>query len=101
LLRTSHINFGDHMDLDGEIIIPQTSHATPGAILCHGLASGKGAVRGAALELAKQEITTIIFDLRGHGHSKGTFNGRAYEDVIAAWKWLSQYQGRYLSRQIY
>jgi pimeloyl-ACP methyl ester carboxylesterase len=62
-------------------------------ILCHGLASGRGAVRASAINLAKQGVTTLIFDFRGHGKSEGIFDGNEVEDIIAAWKQLSEYDG--------
>jgi len=34
-----------------------------------------------------------MFDFRGHGRSKGVFDGRQAEDVVEAWQWLTRFDG--------
>ena len=73
--------------------MPDSAQPVPGAVLCHGLGSGKGSMRSSGLNLAKRGICVLIFDFRGHGRSEGVFDGDEAEDVIEAWQWLSQYEG--------
>ena len=87
------ISFGGHGRLSGLLLLPDRTEPVPGAILCHGLGSGLGAVRPSALRLAKQGIASFIFDFRGHGRSKGVFDGRQVEDVVEAWQWLTRFDG--------
>lgn len=79
------VSFGEHERLSGQLLLPNHKEQVPGAILCHGLGSGLEAVRPSALRLAKQGIASFIFDFRGHGRSKGVFDGRQVEDVVEAW----------------
>jgi len=87
------IKFGKQVQLQGQVLMPDVTNPVPGAILCHGLGSGWGAVRSSGLSLAKHGIASLIFDFRGHGGSEGIFDGNEAEDVIAAWQWLSQFDG--------
>ena len=93
MVRAIHIKFGKQERLDGLVLLPEVVHPMPGAILCHGLGSGQGALSSSGLSLAKHGMVSLIFDFRGHGRSGGVFDGNGVEDVLDAWRWLSQYDG--------
>ena len=93
MVRAFHIKFGKQAQLHGRVLVPEVSYPVPGAILCHGFGSGRGAVRSSGLNLAKKGIASLIFDFRGHGRSGGIFDGNEVEDVVDAWQWLSQFEG--------
>jgi len=92
-VRAFNVRFGRQVLLQGQVLSPDVTHPVPGAILCHGLGSGQGAMRPSGLSLAKQGIVVLVFDFRGHGRSGGIFDGNTVEDVIDAWQWLSQFDG--------
>lgn len=85
-VRKFNVRFGSQIQLQGQVLLPNIAHPAPGAILCHGLGSGKGAVRPSGLSLAKLGIVTLIFDFRGHGRSGGILDGNGAEDVVDVWK---------------
>lgn len=93
MVRKYNIKFGRHGRLHGLLLSPNITHPVPGAILCHGLGSGLGAVSSSALNIARQGIVALIFDFRGHGRSEGIFDGNGVEDVVEAWQWLTQFDG--------
>ena len=84
MVRAFRLKFGNQVQLHGQVLSPEAAYPVPGAILCHGLGSGQGAVRSSGLSLAKQGIATLIFDFRGHGRSGGILDGNEAEDVVAA-----------------
>jgi len=90
MVRAYNVSFGGQVQLEGQVLLPQVGHVVPGAILCHGLGSGRGAMRPTGLNLAKKGIATLVFDFRGHGRSGGIFDGGQVEDVVDAWQWLSR-----------
>jgi len=92
-IRSINVKFGGQAQLQGQVLLPQTSRLAPGAVLCHGLGSGQGALKPSGLSLARRGIISLTFDLRGHGKSDGIFDGGEVEDVIAAWQYLSQLDG--------
>lgn len=85
MVRTFNVKFGRQAQLQGQVLLPDVTHPVPGAILCHGLASGRGSVRSSGLILAKRGIAALIFNFRGHGQSGGIFDGNEVEDVVDAW----------------
>ena len=93
MVHAFRVKFGRQGRLDGLVLSPNVMHPMPGAILCHGLGSGQGAVSSSGLSLAKHGIAALVFDFRGHGRSGGIFDGNEVEDVVDAWQWLSQYDG--------
>ncbi len=92
-MRSVNVKFGEQTQLQGQVLLPETSQPAPGAILCHGLGSGQGALKSSGLNLARRGIISLTFDLRGHGKSSGIFDGGEVEDIIAAWQYLSQLDG--------
>lgn len=78
----------DEGTLHGEILLPNGEGPFPGAVLCHGMASGHLTMKPSAQRLARQGIATLIFDFRGHGKSEGFLDGDLAQDVIAATKFL-------------
>lgn len=92
-IRSVNVKFGVQTQLQGQVLLPQTSRPVPGAILCHGLGSGQGALKPIGLNLARHGIISLTFGLRGHGKSGGIFDGGEVEDVVAAWQYLSQLDG--------
>ena len=78
----------DRGTLHGEILLPQGKGPFPGAVLCHGMASGHLAMKPSAQRLVRRGIATLTFDFRGHGKSEGVLDGDLAEDVIAATKFL-------------
>jgi len=78
----------DRGTLHGEILLPQGKGPFPGAVLCHGMASGHLTMRPSAQRLVRRGIATLTFDFRGHGQSEGLLDGDLAEDVIAATKLL-------------
>lgn len=93
MVRAFNVKFGREVPLQGEVLLPDATYPVPGAILCHGLGSGRGSVRSSGLILAKHGIAALVFDFRGHGRSGGIFDGNEVEDVVNAWHWLSQFDG--------
>jgi pimeloyl-ACP methyl ester carboxylesterase len=88
------IRFGSpDRQLAGELLLPQAREPAPGAVLCHGLASGKESMRPVAWDLARLGVATLIFDLRGHGESSGVYDGAGSEDVLAAVEHLGTVPG--------
>lgn len=89
--------FGTHgLKLKGKILFPGNSDITtpvPGFVLCHGFGASHRAVEASAQIIASKGIATLIFDFRGHGSSEGVVDGRMVEDVVDAWKFLSQFPG--------
>lgn len=85
--------FGSHgIKLHGKIMLPadaSASHPVPGAVLCHGFGADRKVMESSALLLVNKGIATIVFDLRGHGLSEGCLDGNFYQDVIDAWKTLT------------
>lgn len=75
MVQKHNISFGEHGRLSGLLLLPDRKERVPGTILCHGLGSGLDEVKPSALKLAKQGIASFIFDFRGHGRSKGVFDG--------------------------
>ena len=92
MVQKYNIKFGRHGRLHGLLLSPNITYPVPGAILCHGLGSGLGAVSSSGLILARHGIIALVFDFRGHGRSEGIFDGNVVEDVVDAWQWLSQYE---------
>lgn len=92
-VKQSHISFGRSGYLHGVLFSSRESKPQAAAILCHGLGSCAAATSSSALQLAKSGIASLAFDFRGHGQSGGTFDGAQVEDVIEAWRWLSQEYG--------
>ena len=91
-MKTIPVVFGSHgIELHGTILLPDnadTANPVPGAVLCHGLGGNRNVMEPGALLMVGKGIATIIFDLRGHGTSKGALDGAFYEDVIDAWQVL-------------
>jgi pimeloyl-ACP methyl ester carboxylesterase len=89
------IAFGNHgIELKGKVMIPQGAdldNPVPGVVLCHGFGAGYAVMEPSARVMARQGVATIIFDLRGHGTSGGTVDGKMAEDVVDAWDLLSQF----------
>ena len=85
-MRAVNVKFGRQVQLQGQLLLPNIAHPVPGAILCHGLGSGKDAMRPSGLSLAKLGIVALVFDFCGHGRSGGIFDGNEVEDVVDAWK---------------
>ena len=85
--------FGNHgVELHGTIMLPDNagkSGPVPAAVLCHGLGGSRKVMEPGATLLVNKGIATIIFDLRGHGISKGSLDGAFFEDVIDAWETLT------------
>jgi pimeloyl-ACP methyl ester carboxylesterase len=81
--------FGNHgVELHGTIMLPDAageSGPVPAAVLCHGLGGDRKVMEPGARLLVNKGIATIIFDLRGHGSSKGSLDGAFFEDVIDAY----------------
>jgi len=88
-IREIPVVFGDHgVELHGKILIPDNAcidNPVPAAILCHGFGSDHRVMESSALLLVKKGIATMVFDLRGHGMSKGQLDGDFHEDIIDAW----------------
>ncbi len=93
MVRKYNVRFGKDGRLHGRLLLPDTAYPMPGAILCHGLGSGLGAVSSSAASIARRGIAALIFDFRGHGRSKGIFDGGEVEDVVEAYRWLAQHEG--------
>ncbi len=92
MVRKYKVRFGKGRRLHGRLLLPNVTHPVPGAILCHGLGSGLGAVSSSAVSIARRGIAALIFDFRGHGRSEGIFDGGEVEDVVEAWQWLAQHE---------
>jgi len=84
--------FGSNgIELKGKILLPEKASAAnpvPAAILCHGFGSDHRVMESSALVMVKKGIATMLFDLRGHGLSKGDLDGNFQEDIIDAWNTL-------------
>ncbi|MEJ2738921.1 MAG: alpha/beta fold hydrolase [Dehalococcoidia bacterium] len=91
-MKTIPVIFGSHgVELHGTVMLPDNADASnpvPGAVLCHGLGGTRSVMEPGALLMVGKGIATIIFDLRGHGVSKGSLDDAFYEDVIDAWQVL-------------
>jgi pimeloyl-ACP methyl ester carboxylesterase len=85
--------FGNHgVELHGTIMLPDNageSGPVPAAVLCHGLGGSRKVMKPGAELLVNKGIAAIVFDLRGHGSSKGLLDGAFVEDVIDAWQTLT------------
>ena len=92
-VRSINVKFRGQTQLQGQVLLPETSRPAPGAILCHGLGSGHSALKPSGLSLTRRGIISLTFDFRGHGKSGGIFDGGEVEDIVAAWQWLSQFDG--------
>ena len=53
-VRSINVKFGGQTQLQGQVLLPETSRPAPGAILCHGLGSGQGALKPSGLSLARE-----------------------------------------------
>jgi len=90
--HTATIDFStDGATLHGEILLPKGEGPFPGAVLCHGIASGHRAMRPSAQQLVRRGIATLTFDFRGHGKSEGVLDGDLAQDVMAAMKFLRRH----------
>lgn len=85
--------FGNHgVMLRGKVLLPEetTGRPLPGAILCHGFGASSRAMEPSARILTSKGIATLTFDLRGHGASEGTVDGKIIDDIMDAWNFLAQ-----------
>ena len=92
-MKNIPVVFGNNgVELHGMVMLPDNASASnpvPGAVLCHGFGGDRSVMEPGALLLVNKGIATIIFDLRGHGSSKGSLDGTFYEDVVDAWQILT------------
>jgi pimeloyl-ACP methyl ester carboxylesterase len=92
-MKTIPVVFGSHgTELHGTVTLPDDANElnpVPGAVLCHGFGGKRSVMEPGASLLVNKGIATIVFDLRGHGMSKGSLDGNFYEDVIDAWQTLT------------
>ena len=84
----------DPLILQGEYAAPASSGA-PVLVMLHGLGSSRGEWTPLVQRAVQRGWGTLAFDLRGHGHSRGTMAGRTvnFEDpqngrTAAFWKQL-------------
>lgn len=72
--------------------IPSTDKLAPVILYFHGNASNNGDIVDNAAIFNQLGLSTLLIDYRGYGKSSSTFPNetRAYEDAIAAWKYLTE-----------
>lgn len=85
------VEFGQKdLRLAGRLYLPDSAHAVPGAVLCHGLGSGQSTMESSARAIVARGVAALTFDFRGHGQSQGIFDGSGAEDAVEAWRFLGQ-----------
>ena len=84
------------IDVQSETIhgwwIPLPKESAPVVLYLHGNASNNGDIVGRAAVFHQLGLSTLLIDYRGYGKSSPTFpnESRVYEDVAAAWKYLTE-----------